>query len=53
MRISDKFNRLKNIMRADVQAQVKDESIKDTILDLACYAVMLAIEVEMRENSQE
>lgn len=53
VRMSDKFNRLKNLMRADAQAQVKDESIKDTILDLACYAVMLAIEVEMRENSQE
>ena len=53
VRMSDKFNRLKNLMRADAQAQVKDESIKDTILDLACYSVMLAIEVEMRENSQE
>lgn len=53
VRMSDKFNRLKNLMRADAQAQVKDESIKDTILDLACYSVMLAIEVEMRENSRE
>lgn len=53
VRMSDKFNRLKNLMRTDAQAQVKDESIKDTILDLACYSVMLAIEVEMRENSQE
>lgn len=50
VRMNDKFNRLKNLMRADAQAQVKDESIKDTILDLACYSVMLAIEVEMREK---
>lgn len=50
VRMSDKFNRLKNLMRADAQAQVKDESIKDTILDLACYSVMLAIEVEKREK---
>lgn len=50
VRMSDKFNRLKNLMRTDAQAQVKDESIKDTILDLACYSVMLAIEVEKREK---
>lgn len=49
-RMSDKFNRLKNLMRNDTEMQVKDESIKDTILDLACYSVMLAIEVEMREK---
>lgn len=53
VRMSDKFNRLKNLMRNDAEMRVKDESIKDTILDLACYSVMLAIEVEMRENSQE
>lgn len=53
VRMSDKFNRLKNLMRTKAEIQVKDEAVKDTILDLACYAVMLAIEVEIRENSQE
>lgn len=53
VRMSDKFNRLKNLIQTDAEAQVKDESIKDTILDLACYSVMLAIEVEIRENSRE
>lgn len=50
VRMSDKFNRLKNLMRTDAEIQVKDEAVKDTILDLACYAVMLAIEVEIREK---
>jgi hypothetical protein len=46
--MSDKFNRLKNLLQNDVEAKVKDESVKDTILDLANYSVMLAIEVESR-----
>ena len=50
VRMSDKFNRLKNLMRDNAEIKVKDESIKDTILDLACYSVMLAIEVEKREK---
>lgn len=50
VRMSDKFNRLKNLLCSGVVAQVKDEAIKDTILDLACYSVMLAIEVEQREG---
>lgn len=50
VRMSDKFNRLKNLMRDNTEMQVKDESIKDTILDLACYSVMLAIEVEKQEK---
>lgn len=44
-RISDKFNRLENLMLNKNQ-RVNDESIKDTLLDLASYALMLAMEME-------
>jgi hypothetical protein len=52
VRMSDKFNRLKNLLQKNAEAKVKDESVKDTILDLACYSVMLAIEVEHRNNTK-
>lgn len=39
-RIYDKMSRILTLMK--VKAEIKDESIIDTIQDLACYAVMLA-----------
>ena len=38
VRIGDKMNRIKSLIKKE--AQVKDESIKDTLLDLASYSVM-------------
>lgn len=38
IRIGDKMNRIKSLIKKE--AQVKDESIKDTLLDLASYSVM-------------
>lgn len=38
-RIYDKINRAINITR--VKAEVEDETIKDTVKDLACYSTML------------
>lgn len=37
-RLYDKMNRIVNLSK--VKAEVNDESIQDTLLDLACYAVM-------------
>ena len=37
-RLYDKMNRI--IILSKVKAEVKDESIADTLIDLACYAVM-------------
>lgn len=45
VRISDKFNRLENLM-LNGECEIKDESIKDTLMDLANYAIMLYMEVE-------
>lgn len=43
VRINDKFNRLKNLIIYGDQ-KVTDESVKDTLIDMASYCVMLAIE---------
>ena len=38
VRLGDKMNRTKSLIKKE--AQVKDESIKDTLLDMANYAIM-------------
>lgn len=45
IRLGDKYNRFKTLSRGS-DAQVKDESIRDTLLDLANYAIMTVIEME-------
>lgn len=49
VRISDKFNRLKSLLSGKEQL-VNDESILDTLTDMACYCIMLRMELE-NENS--
>ena len=44
VRISDKMTRISNLLKQE--AQVKDESIKDTLLDLANYSMILASYIE-------
>lgn len=48
IRLGDKYNRFKTLSRSDVQ-YVHDESIRDTLIDLANYAIMTIIEME-RDN---
>ncbi|ENJ9653526.1 DUF1599 domain-containing protein [Clostridium botulinum] len=43
-RLTDKVNRLQSLCTKD--QQVKDESIKDTLRDLANYSIMTLIEME-------
>ena len=45
IRLGDKFNRLKALTRGGEQ-KVADESIRDTLIDLANYAIMTVLEVE-------
>lgn len=45
LRIGDKYNRLKTLM-AKKEAMVTDESLQDTLLDLANYCVMELVEME-------
>lgn len=51
VRISDKINRLQSLVVRKQTAQVKDESIADTFLDLACYSVMRLVYIEMRAET--
>ena len=46
-RINDKFNRLVSLARRPNNQQVLDESISDTLLDMANYAIMTAIELQL------
>ena len=41
IRIGDKYSRLEELTKPDNKANVKDESIDDTLIDLACYALMV------------
>ena len=44
IRLEDKLNRLKSLNK-NGNAQVKDESVQDTLMDLANYAIMTLIEL--------
>lgn len=52
IRLGDKFNRFKTLSRGTEQ-KVKDESIRDTLMDLANYALMAVLEMEMASDDSE
>lgn len=41
IRIGDKYSRLEKLTKPNNKANVKDESIDDTLIDLACYSLMM------------
>ena len=48
-RITDKYNRLVSLcMKPEEERMVKDESISDTLMDMANYCIMT--EIELRKN---
>lgn len=49
VRMNDKMNRFKTL--TSKEAQVKNESIEDTLLDLANYAIMTLVEMKSKELS--
>lgn len=53
IRLGDKFSRFKTLSRIlptdSTQQQVTDESIRDTLLDLANYAIMTVLELDKAE----
>lgn len=49
IRLSDKLNRFKTLTKSDHQ-EVKDESIRDTLIDLANYAVMTVMEIDRKKG---
>ena len=53
-RIADKMNRLESLAtKPEEERLVKDESIKDTVLDMANYCIMLAMELEREYDERK
>ena len=52
IRLGDKFNRFKTLSRGNEQ-KVNDESIRDTLIDLANYAIMTVLEMEVADHDAE
>lgn len=52
IRLGDKFNRFKTLSRG-VDQKVNDESIRDTLIDLANYAIMTVVEMEVAGHDAE
>lgn len=53
IRLGDKLNRFKTLSRKMESQQVSDESLKDTLLDLANYAIMTVLEMEDAPNDRK
>lgn len=52
IRLGDKFSRFKTLTRKGKQ-EVEDESIRDTLIDLANYAIMTILEMECESDDSE
>ena len=51
IRLTDKMNRFKQLINND--ANVNDESIEDTLLDMANYAIMTVMWMKLNEKERE
>lgn len=49
IRLGDKLNRFKTLTKSN-QQEVKDESIRDTLIDLANYAIMTVMELDRKDE---
>ena len=52
IRLGDKFNRFKTLSHKLDAQRVSDESLKDTLLDLANYAIMTVLELENGDRNE-
>lgn len=52
IRLSDKLLRFRTLSKASAQ-QVQDESMRDTLLDLANYAIMTVMEMDLEHGNTE
>lgn len=51
IRLGDKLNRLESFAQ-NKKMFVEDESVKDTLMDLANYAIMTLVEMEMDQKKK-
>lgn len=56
IRLGDKFSRFKTLSRLSAndagQQRVTDESIRDTLMDLANYVIMTILEMDMEKGTK-
>ena len=52
IRLGDKLNRLESFAH-NKNMQVTDESVEDTLMDLANYAIMTLVEMRMNKKEEE
>ena len=53
IRLGDKYNRLKNLTSKIGQVQhVKGESVRDTLMDLANYAILTIMELDAESQEE-
>lgn len=50
IRLQDKFLRLKQLYRNNFKANVQNESVKDTLMDMANYCILELIAITEQEN---
>ena len=50
IRIGDKYNRLRNLTTGKTVQNVAGETVRDTLLDLANYAIMAIMEMDAEEG---
>lgn len=51
VRMNDKMERIKQLSKAE-DIKVKDESLHDTLIDIANYALMTAVEMELESEKE-
>ena len=52
IRLEDKLSRLKALTVHNKKQSVNDESIEDTLLDLANYAIMTVMEIKLSKEAK-
>lgn len=52
IRLGDKYERFKTLSRNRSDQKVTDESIRDTLIDLANYAIMTIMELDAEEDCE-
>ena len=50
VRMEDKINRVRKLTETDYSSKITDEKVRDSLIDLANYAIIMILEME-RENS--
>ena len=51
IRLNDKLNRFERLIQH--KSEVKDESVRDTLIDLANYAIMTIVEMDLKTDKRK